>query len=196
MTRMLDRKKVLTARRVVGEMLADRGLDVEWATTEVDDDDGPDQEFLDSLGGSAGAHFKVTWSMVLSADTVKATVADLGSDPDLGHVLMMVGSETNAAKEKVLTYNRVNPEHKIEVWRWDACQFNVVRHVLVPRHTLAPQEELELVCRVHHLKPEEFPVLLSSDPVCRWYDFPVGSLVKIMRSDESVSYRIVRRPAS
>lgn len=189
---MLDRKKVRIAKRVINEMLQDRGLQVEWLNQEEADES--DRAFLDSLEGKAEG-FKITWTHVLSADTVKSSVADFGQDLKLRHILMMVGSETSAAKEKVAAYNRVRPDHKIEVWRWDMCQFNVIKHVLVPKHILASQEEFDLICTTHHLKPEEFPALLTTDPVCRWFDFPVDHMVKIIRSDKSISYRVVKRPA-
>jgi DNA-directed RNA polymerase subunit H (RpoH/RPB5) len=194
---MLDRKKVLTSRRIVSEMLTDRGLDVEWS--EVDSEAATDRTFLESMTGSAekpdGTTFKVMWTASLSAETVKAAAADFSTEGSTtSHILMVVGAETNAAKEKVGVYNRVNPTHRLEVWRWDLCQFNLVRHVLVPRHSLATQEEFETISRIHHLAAENFPGLLTTDPVCRWYDFPVGGMVKIERSSTSISYRVVRRP--
>lgn len=195
---MLDRKKVLKARAIIGEMLADRGVDIEWSTPETDTDPSTDRTFLESLGGQGtlpdGGVIEVMWAMTLSADTVKTIAADFGLIEGLVHVMVVVESETNPAKEKVATYNRVNPNHKIEVWNWEGCQVNITKHVLVPRHERCAPGELERMCAIHHTSPELLPVLLTTDPVCRWYDFPVGSMIKITRASGEIAYRVVKRP--
>lgn len=57
------------------------------------------------------------------------------------------------------------------------CKFlivNITHHALVPRHTLvaAPPSGVDR---------ESLPILMGSDPVVQYYDWPVGSVVSIER---------------
>ena len=66
--------------------------------------------------------------------------------------------------------------------------YNLTKHHFVPQHTLLTESE------TNELK--ELPILLSSDPICKYYKFKRGNVCKITRNDctsgESVSYRYVQ----
>lgn len=55
----------------------------------------------------------------------------------------------------------------------DLC-YNVMRHALVPTHTVVTEEELPC-------PPHQLPKLLDTDPVARYHDWPVGTLVRVDR---------------
>ncbi len=74
---------------------------------------------------------------------------------------------------------------------------NPTLHRLVPRHELLSAEEVASLLRKGIAKIQ-LPVLLHSDPISRFYDFPQGSIVRIHRSELSDgcsdlnAYRTVR----
>lgn len=63
---------------------------------------------------------------------------------------------------------------------------NVTRHRLVPKHVL---------CDNPPLAKEKLPKILDTDPIAVYYDFPVGSVVRIERvfggGEQSVYFRTV-----
>lgn len=77
----------------------------------------------------------------------------------------------------------------IELFHTDDLQFNITKHRLVPQHIqLSKEEALEFKATYGM----SIPVLLRSDPVCRFYDFAKGDIIKVIRKDGFVAYRIVK----
>ena len=92
--------------------------------------------------------------------------------------------------------------------RKEACasnariEFFAVKELLINpmRHSVSPskiesldEEETRLVMAEHCMLFEHFPILLSTDIVCRWFNFRVGTVVRIERrgfgSEAGVHYR-------
>ena len=65
---------------------------------------------------------------------------------------------------------------------------NPLDNVMVPPHRLATSDELDYLRELN--KP--LPVLLMTDPIRRWYDFPKGSVVAIDRKDGNTYFRVVQ----
>ena len=76
---------------------------------------------------------------------------------------------------------------------------NITKHVCVPKHTLVTKEETERImkslCDVDG-SIQEVPIISRKDPIIFYYDFPVGSLVKIERHipyiGHSNYYRLIK----
>lgn len=78
-----------------------------------------------------------------------------------------------------------------------ALAFPVVDHVLVPAHcALAPADAAALLARLA-VRPEQLPVLLTTDPVAAYYGYTPGTIVRVERDagGVEVAYRIVRAAA-
>ena len=61
--------------------------------------------------------------------------------------------------------------------------YNVSKHVLVPPHRLVSTREAEeIMQRDYSALPKQLPVLMMDDPIRRYYNFPLGSLVEIQRT--------------
>ena len=59
---------------------------------------------------------------------------------------------------------------------------NITRHALVPRHIRCSDEEVQAVLARHHLDSVmELPFIPDQDPVVRYYDFPIGAVLRIER---------------
>lgn len=57
----------------------------------------------------------------------------------------------------------------------DMC-FNVTHHSLVPKHNIVSRDELAPSVQV-----EQLPRILDTDPIVRYYDWPVGTVVRVSR---------------
>jgi len=78
---------------------------------------------------------------------------------------------------------------KIELFCQDELQFNITKHRLVPPHIKLTDEEGKQFKKKYGLK---HPVILTSDPVARFYNFKRGDIIKIVRPGGYITYRIVK----
>lgn len=116
----------------------------------------------------------------------------------------MISSEqirTASLKWKKLTKNvllifpcKPSPEAKKELLSikyllHDFLWFPVGRHSMVPPHSLV--NNFKEFYTTRKIEPEHLPILRSTDPIAIYYDFPLGSLVKIQRPGWTV-YRVVQ----
>lgn len=78
---------------------------------------------------------------------------------------------------------------KIEIFKSGELSFNITHHQLVPKHTKLNAED-----RGKFVKEwgTNIPIILSSDPISRFYAYDKDDIIKITRKSGYVSYRIVR----
>ena len=73
--------------------------------------------------------------------------------------------------------------------------FDVMKHDLVPRHEVLPDDEARQVLERYAVTPDQLPKLLSSDAVARAVRAKPGQIVRIRRKSatagESIAYRYV-----
>ena len=72
---------------------------------------------------------------------------------------------------------------------------NVFDHLLVPKHTLISQEEVEKVLNKYRIKPYQLPKIKASDPAAMAIQAQPGDVIKILRKShtagEAIAYRYV-----
>lgn len=77
----------------------------------------------------------------------------------------------------------------IEIFSKEELQYNVTRfHYYCPHFQCSAKESQKIL---REWTSRALPVLLSSDPVCRHFHFPKGSIIRIQRKDQKIAYRIV-----
>lgn len=82
-----------------------------------------------------------------------------------------------------------NLDIRLELFHEDQLKYNLTEHRLVPTHTrLSPLEAKEFKKKYG----TNFPTILSTDPVSRFYDFKRGDVIRIDRNGY-ITYRIVKR---
>ncbi|MEM2923651.1 MAG: DNA-directed RNA polymerase subunit H [Candidatus Nitrosocaldus sp.] len=69
----------------------------------------------------------------------------------------------------------------------------MVRHEYVPEHILLSKEEAEEVLKRYHVKPNQLPFILSSDPAIRNLNAKPGDIVKIIRRSPTAGVSIYYR---
>lgn len=102
-------------------------------------------------------------------------------------IIIFDGIPTPAVKNVI--GNTPNLDLNIELF--DACdlQFNITKHILVPTHVRLNKEEIKDFKQKYGT---DIPVILRTDPISRFYDFSKGEIIKIIRRNGFISYRIVR----
>ena len=65
---------------------------------------------------------------------------------------------------------------------------NINKHKLVPKHELLTEYEINNLS----VNINKLPLILRTDPVIKWFNFKVGSIIKITRRTDEIYYRKVK----
>lgn len=79
---------------------------------------------------------------------------------------------------------------RIESFKLSELQYNITKHRLASKHTRLTQEEIK-----KYIKPfdiDKYPIILTTDPMVRFYNFKEGDIIKIDRTDNTIAFRIVK----
>ena len=72
-------------------------------------------------------------------------------------------------------------------------EFQVGRHVLVPKHEILPKEEVEKVLKKYNITPYQLPLIKSSDPAVKEIGGKPGDVIKITRNSPTAGKAVVYR---
>jgi DNA-directed RNA polymerase I, II, and III subunit RPABC1 len=108
------------------------------------------------------------------------------TDNDINYsILVFCDSITSSAKNALYDL----PNITFELFAQDDLQFNITKHQYAfPHIKLNDQEKEEFIKKVGN----DIPILLKTDPMCRFYNFDKGDIIKVIRKNNYVSYRVVK----
>jgi DNA-directed RNA polymerase subunit H (RpoH/RPB5) len=100
--------------------------------------------------------------------------------------------------EKLTTPNVKNVQKiakDIEIFYLKETVFNITKHILVPHHeVITDEEEIAKIVEMYNVKNKhQFPLLLRTDPISRYYGIKPGNLVRITRVSPSAGDVVVYR---
>jgi DNA-directed RNA polymerase subunit H (RpoH/RPB5) len=83
----------------------------------------------------------------------------------------------------------------MQIFNIKELQFNITKHVLVPKHELiTDQDEIKNIMDHYSLKSKfQLPLILKNDPISRYYGLKNGDIVKITRNSPSSGKYIIFR---
>jgi DNA-directed RNA polymerase I, II, and III subunit RPABC1 len=83
----------------------------------------------------------------------------------------------------------------IECYKVKTLQFNITKHELVPKHeVIRDQEEIARLVEKYNVKSKfQFPVILKSDPIAKYYAIKSGEMVKVTRPSPTAGTYIAYR---
>ena len=76
----------------------------------------------------------------------------------------------------------------IELFDVDSLQMNITKHELVPTHVKLSNEDAS---SFKSKFGTSIPMILKTDPISRLYNYDIGDIIKIIRKNNEISYRIV-----
>lgn len=108
-------------------------------------------------------------------------------------IIIILREKYNVTIEKELA----NPKNKnVEIFLFKNLTFNITQHQDMAKHTPLSEEEIEEVAKQYRISKNEFPKMLATDPIAKYYGVKSGGMFKIVRpsysSGEYITYRIVR----
>ena len=176
----MDREIELVSRDVIKitciEMLKQRGFTIEEEDNEliigIRDDDYDIVVFFDN-------------SQKLDTDKVKVFISKM-KELDLRNCIIVYKGGVTPPAKKVIEELQ---EYKIEIFKESELRYNITKHRLVPKHFVLSKSDIAEFKKLHGIK---IPVILKTDAVSKFYNFQRGEIVKIVRQDGTVSFRIVK----
>ena len=120
----------------------------------------------------------------VNIDTIKEILYKMEKVHIKNCIIVYKESITSSAK-KTLDVLELN----IEMFHLEQLQYNITKHNLVPKHIRIEdkQQKKELLKKYG----TQLPVLLKSDAVSRFYNYKKGDLIKILRTNNTICYRLV-----
>ena len=80
-----------------------------------------------------------------------------------------------------------NTDKEIEVFIYKELMFNITRHYTQPKMKILNKEEKYSL--IQQIKQSQLPIILRTDPICRYYNAKPGDIFEFKRP--SIYYRIV-----
>ncbi len=112
------------------------------------------------------------------------------------YILIVTDKLTTNNIKSISEFEKKNETQiNIQYFDLDETLFNITKHVLVPKHEVITDEKTisELVERYNIKSKLQFPIILKTDPVARYFGVKPGNLVKITRDSPSAGEYIVYR---
>ena len=109
---------------------------------------------------------------------------------NLAHSIIVNKDNATPIAKKII---EESPDLNIELFYVDQLQFNITKHYLVPKHELAYKKGTkEYMAFKKKYMADNFPVILKSDAVARFFAFQKGDIIKVTRPNGIITYRIVK----
>lgn len=205
------------ARLNAGEMLRDRGYDVPREATDI-----PFIEFqeratkrnqIDLYGRRDGEETdRIYVKFFFSHSSRKMSPSSLEKETN-AIAQALQGGDTNATYNgdpRIIFVTEEPPQSNVdlllkhsypnvEIMTYNQLQINPTKHFLVPKHELVPLDEEDAILEKYNCNrkniSKEFPRILLSDPIARWYGMRPKRICKITRTSEQsgrhIHYRVV-----
>ncbi len=120
----------------------------------------------------------------LNVATLKEYIKELENN-SVTHTIIIYNEKVTASVNKVIN----NVYHlQIELFQAKTLRFNITHHNLYNLHIrLNDQEKHQFVKKYG----TQIPQILRTDPICRYFNFKEGDILKIKRKNDNIAYRIV-----
>jgi len=171
----IKKERELNVQKVLLEMFSQRG----YVDVKLEDD---------IISGYDGEEKVISYATIierLNTDEIKKRIS-LMKEEDITHCLLVYeGLPTTGVKKVIADISELGLT--IELFHSDDLQMNITKHYLSCKHEGMSEEDIKKIKDKNNL-----PIILKSDPVCRFYNFEKGTVIRIYRKDGSIAYRIVR----
>lgn len=147
-----------------------------------------DDKFLYATKPNDGELICVFKKIINKPDTDEVKeIFKILNDKKINHGLIIIENEPTNCATKTISQNKIIGT-KVEIFRVDCLQFNITKHSLYcPHKQLSVKESIEFKKKWG----DNLPLILRTDPVCKFFNFQSGRIIEITRENNYVSYRLV-----
>lgn len=121
-----------------------------------------------------------------------AAIKDIAAVKTLSFI--MEDTPSNSIMGKLKEFCAERPTIFVEFIEHFKLYAELPKHVLVARHEIASQEEIDLYCKTHCKNVSEFPKIHVRDTQAIWIGARPGQVCKVYRVSENTGITIVYRP--
>ena len=176
------------SRKNVAEMFCDRGFNL---TTSIHNriafTNALNNDKIEEMATRGTTQYMVVWFSHKVTIQVITALKTLREERSLSKIVIIADM---AVTPKALKTIEVEKDI-FELLSFKETQYNPTKHELVPNHRALSKTEKEEVLKDYDTNLENFPKILVTDPICRWYAWKPRTLVEITRQGQSISYRLV-----
>lgn len=165
------------------EMLLQRGYTNIQTNPPMTEDDDSDKIIATKDGKNICIY--TTIFPTIGVDKLKSYIGSLNKMKITHGIVIYSKSITPPAKKLISERTK----YKIEVFKDTELKYNITKHRLVPQHILLNPTETKKFKKQHSIK---FSSMYTSDPVARFYNYKPGNIIKILRKDGSIGYRVIK----
>lgn len=132
-------------------------------------------------------------NMVKFGNTIKPFNVDFIRDiitisKKYNHIIIIYQNNITASAKKIANSKKF--DRRIELFNEkEITPFDKINHSLVPKHILV--ENPEPIIKKCGGDIHKFPKLLTTDPIAKYYGYKKNQLIKIIRRNGFVAYRVV-----
>lgn len=185
----MNRQNIVRSFQTILEMLSDRGEDIGDVTSQHMDDILK-QDDLKSVIEVIINDIKIIY---YKPPKVKSTdIKKYFEDKEPYRLYILVIQENITQNNMKFTSSLNVP---IEVHTLNRLQFNITKHSLVPKHeVIRDKRVIDDLVEMYKLKSKmQFPLILKTDPMAKYYGLKSGDIVKITRKSPTAGEYIVYR---
>jgi DNA-directed RNA polymerase I, II, and III subunit RPABC1 len=137
-------------------------------------------------------NFKIKPNMI--KETIDNIREDNFSDDNYSKIILITKAKPNTNISKIF---KDKDFRGTELFWLNTVIFNITHHILVPKHTKMPDDEVKkLLGELFIQNKFHLPIMLKSDPITRYLDLSSGDVCRITRysptSGEYFCYRVVK----
>ena len=112
-------------------------------------------------------------------------VTHMMNEQQIDHVILIYNGNITINAQNI---NEIKSIYNIEFFPEKSFMYNITKHQLVPKHEklLRNSDEYKSIVK----EKLNLPHMFESDPICKYYNFKCGDVIKITRKD-IIIYRIV-----
>lgn len=188
---MNNQEVITNSIKTIIEMLNDRGIKMDIQTDAINDIISSNNNritfevILNKIKIIYYLNMKFKWSEMKK-------VFD-NEDPDNKYDLYFLIIKDKISQSNMKLINALNLN--IQIFDIKELQFNITKHILVPKHELIKDEEVvKSLLEQYSLKTKyQMPIILKTDPVAKYYNLKNGDVVKITRHSPSAGEYIIYR---
>lgn len=112
---------------------------------------------------------------------------NIANNMDIKHYIIIYTDSITSSANKLIQ-SSVQLNIIIETFYSKSLMYDITEHKLVPKHIRLEEKEAEEFKNKYGIK---IPKILTTDPVSKYYNYKVGDIIRILRPQNVISYRIV-----
>jgi len=113
-------------------------------------------------------------------------ITHMMTEQEINHVVIVYNGNITINNHNL---KEIKSIYNIEFFNEPLFMFNITEHELVPKHERLSKKDADYNA-IYKEKPH-LPHILEHDPICKYYNFKAGEILKITRKNNTIAYRLV-----